>query len=196
MSLTLWHAWTCPYCMRVRIALEEKGVPHADREVDLANKPAELLALNPAGGVPVLVEGGHTVVGSLAILEVLDRAHPEPRLVPAAPQDAARARELYERIDGMLAPHLPKLARGTPEEKAAATVRVRAALESLEGAAPEAGFLLGDLSIADLALAPFVAKLPPALRPSGLGLPRLARWEAAMLGRPAVARNTTPARPA
>ncbi len=29
--MELWHAWACPYCMRVRIALDEKGIAYRER---------------------------------------------------------------------------------------------------------------------------------------------------------------------
>lgn len=44
----------CPYAMRARLALRACGLPVRLREVVLRQKPAALLALNPAGTVPVL----------------------------------------------------------------------------------------------------------------------------------------------
>lgn len=92
----------------------------------------------------------------------------------------------YERVNLLFAPHLPKVARGTPEERAMALAEVRRALEGLDAGIPSSGFLLGELSAADLALASFVAKLPEGWRPASLGLEGLTRWERAVMGRPAV----------
>jgi len=78
--MELWHAWACPYCMRVRAALAEKGIPYRSREIDLAAKPPDLVGLNPKGAVPVLVDGRDVVTGSLAILEHLCKRWPEPPL--------------------------------------------------------------------------------------------------------------------
>lgn len=196
--MKLWHAWTCPYCMRVRIALEEKGLAWSEQVVDLANKPPELLALNPGGGVPVLVtDDGDAVPESLAILEYLDARYPDTApLLPNQPDVRARARQAYDRAASLLQPHLPKVLRGSPDEQAAAAGQVKAALATLEATTPETGFLFGELSIADLALASFVMKLPAPLRPTALGLPRLGRWEAAMLARKSVATHTAPRPPA
>jgi glutathione S-transferase len=183
--MELWHAWTCPDCMRVRAALAEKGIAWEGREVDLAKKPPELFELNPKGGVPVLVDGGKVVPESLDILEHLETLRPEPRLFPERPgRDAVR--RAYERVNGLLGPHVVKLVRGTPEEKAAAGTAVREALVALDAEAADGGFLLETFSVADLALASFVAKLPPELWPSALGLPRLSRWERAVMARPSV----------
>lgn len=193
--MELWHAWTCPYCMRVRVALAEKGLAYEEREIDLARKPPELLPLNPQNGVPVLVADGVAIPDSIVILQYLEDRYPERPLLPADPLGRARARLLYDRVTALLGPHLFKLARGTSDEQAQAGGAVRTALEALEQQAPERGFLAGDYSIADIALASLVLKLPAALRPSGLGLPRLARWEAAVAARPAVAAHTTVPRP-
>ena len=196
--MELWHAWVCPYCMRVRIALAEKHLPYRDREIDLANKPPELLGVNPAGGVPVLVpDDGAAIPESMAILQYLEDRWPEHPILPADPLARARARLLYDRVTAELGPHLVKLARGTDAEKAAAEQAVREALAKLEAEVPpDGGFLAGPFSIADIALAPFVAKLPARLRPAALGLPRLARWEAAVMSRPSVAAHTAPRRAA
>ena len=194
--MELWHAWICPYCIRVRIALAEKGIPYEEREVDLARKPKELFAVNPSGAVPVLVDGGAAIPESIVILQYLEDRFPERPLLPRDPLGRARARLLHDRITQSLAPHLFKLAKGTPEERPAAEAAVRAALEGLEKEAPEKGFLLGDFSIADVALASHLPRLPEALRPASLRLPRLARWEAAARDRPSVAVHTAPQRPA
>ncbi|HET8540845.1 MAG TPA: glutathione S-transferase family protein [Anaeromyxobacter sp.] len=196
--MELWHAWVCPYCMRVRIALAEKGLAYREREIDLANKPPELLRVNPAGGVPVLVlDGGASLPESLVILQYLDERWPEHPILPADPLARARARLLHDRITAALGGPVFRLARGTGAEKAPAEQAIREALAGLEvEVPPDGGFLAGAFSIADIALAPFVAKLPARLRPAALGLPRLARWEAAVLSRPSVATHTAPRRAA
>lgn len=191
--MELWNAWTCPYCMRVRAALDEKGVPYRTREIDLGSKPPELLVLNPKGGVPVLVDDGTIVTDSLVILEYLEDRWPRPSLFPAAAgRDAVKA--AYERVNLLFAPQLPKVARGTPEERAMALAEIRRALEGLDAGIPSSGFLLGGLSAADLALASFVTKLPEGWRPASLGLEGLTRWEQAVMDRPAV-RDQMAARP-
>jgi RNA polymerase-associated protein len=189
--MELWHAWACPYCMRVRAALAEKGIPYRLREIDLAAKPPDLFVLNPAGAVPVLVDGPDVVVGSLAILEHLCKRWPEPPLFPKRIGRDAIVKA-YERVDRLFAPHLPRIARGTPEERVEALGATRRAMSELDAEIPDEGFLLGELSVADLALASFVAKLPPDWRPTQLGLERLARWERAVMQRPTVREQMGP----
>ena len=44
----------CPYAMRARLAIYSAKISHEHREVDLKNKPPEMLAISPKGTVPVL----------------------------------------------------------------------------------------------------------------------------------------------
>lgn len=81
---------------RVRAALNLKGlaydyVPYALRRGD--HRAPGYLARNPQGLVPTLelADGAH-LGQSLAIIEWLEEAHPEPPLLPAAPLDRARVR--------------------------------------------------------------------------------------------------------
>ncbi len=80
---------------RVRIALNLKGVAYRPVEVHLVKgdqrAPAHL-SRNPQGLVPALdIGGGVVLTQSLAIIEWLDTAYPEPRLIPADPVARARA---------------------------------------------------------------------------------------------------------
>jgi glutathione S-transferase len=185
--MELWHAWTCPYSQRVRIALAEKRIRVGEHVVDLANKPPELMKINPAGGVPGLVVDGVAIPDSSAILQYLEDIAPEPTLFPPDPLGRARALLLQDRITSSLGPLIPKLLRGSNDEKERAMQAALVALRALELETPEEGFLCGPFSIADIALAPLVAKLPTSIRPATLGLPRLTRWEALVMSRSSVA---------
>lgn len=59
----------CPYAMRARWALYVEKMSHVHREVDLKNKPPELLTLSPKGTVPVLqCEDGRVIEQSVEIM--------------------------------------------------------------------------------------------------------------------------------
>jgi maleylacetoacetate isomerase/maleylpyruvate isomerase len=82
---------------RVRIALALKGlewryVPvHLQKGEQLA---PDYAALVPAKLVPLLREGALKLTQSLAIIEYLDEAYPEPPLLPATPAERARVRAI------------------------------------------------------------------------------------------------------
>jgi len=79
---------------RVRIALNLKGVGYERRDVKLLEnqqRSPEHLALNPQGLVPALEVDGMVLTQSLAIIDWLDSAYPEPRLIPVEPQARAAA---------------------------------------------------------------------------------------------------------
>ncbi|QJE74698.1 maleylacetoacetate isomerase [Aerophototrophica crusticola] len=82
---------------RVRIGLALKGldaeaVPvHLVRDGGQHKKP-DYLGRNPQGFVPALEVGGQVITQSLAILEYLEEAHPQPPLLPKDPLARARVR--------------------------------------------------------------------------------------------------------
>lgn len=80
---------------RVRIALNLKGVDYERREIHLVKgeqRSPEHVARNPQGFVPALdIGNGRILTQSLAIIEWLDSAYPEPRLIPTDPLARADA---------------------------------------------------------------------------------------------------------
>jgi maleylacetoacetate isomerase len=82
---------------RVRIALNLKGLAYEALPVDIRPDAAQqtrpaFLAVNPEGLVPALEDNGVTLSQSLAIIEYLEEAYPEPPLLPRSPIDRARVR--------------------------------------------------------------------------------------------------------
>lgn len=145
----------CPYAMRARMALRYSGVPLTTVEVSLKAKPAEMLALSPKGTVPVLVcADGRVIEQSLDIMRwALARNDPDNWLGPDSTA-------LIEENDQVFKANLDryKYAIRYPEQPMehyrAQGEQFLRHLEDLLGHAP---YLAGDmLSVADVALAPFV----------------------------------------
>lgn len=97
MTLTLYDYYRSSASYRVRIALNLKGLDYNQVTVDLAkgaqNEP-QYKAINPQGFVPALKVSGNVISQSLAIIEYLDDAYPEPPLLPADPLEKAHQRAL------------------------------------------------------------------------------------------------------
>ena len=86
---------------RVRIALNLKGLQadysyvHLVKDGGQQHKP-EYLAVNPQGFLPALVDNGHVLTQSLAIIEYLEETHPQPPLLPKDALGRARVRALAQ----------------------------------------------------------------------------------------------------
>ena len=73
---------------RVIWLLEEMGLPYTLRSVDLlkgAENDPEFIAINPGGFIPVLQDGGVTMVESIAIMEYLLARYGHQSRTPLAP---------------------------------------------------------------------------------------------------------------
>ena len=96
--LQIYGFWRSNAIYRVRVALNLKGVPYREIPVDLdagAQLAPEFIARNPQGAVPALLDGElPPLTQSLALLEYLEEAYPEPPLLPKDLRGRARVRAL------------------------------------------------------------------------------------------------------
>lgn len=88
---------------RVRIALNLKGLEYETVPVHLLKDGGQqhsdaYKALNPTELIPTLVDGELAIGQSMAILEYLEEAYPEPALLPSDPAGRARVRAIAQSI--------------------------------------------------------------------------------------------------
>ena len=98
-GLNLFHYSYSNCSMRIRLFLDEKGIPWNDQFVDLRaqkNLTEEYFAIHPQGLVPALVDDGVIVYESADILEYLENKFPEPSLIPEDPEDRAALEKILE----------------------------------------------------------------------------------------------------
>lgn len=89
--LILYSYYRSSASYRVRIALHYKGLPFEYESIHMLKDGGQqhsdsYRAINPAGLVPALIDGGKTLTQSLAIMEYLEETYPDN---PIMPQDAA-----------------------------------------------------------------------------------------------------------
>ncbi len=170
----------CPYAMRARMALWVAGIAVELREVKLAAKPPELLAVSPNATVPVLVlADGRVIDQSLDIMRwALGQSDPEGWL---AGEDAA----LIAACDGPFKHHLDRAKYpGRYDEDGVTDHRAEALalLAPLEERLASAPFLCGpNRSLTDMALLPFIRQFA-AIDPAWFAARPLSRLQAWLEG--------------
>ena len=159
----------------VRMFLAEKGVDVPREEVDLmggANRRADYLGKNPAGGLPCLeLDDGTFLAEITAICEYLEEKYPQPPLLGATPEERAETRMWTRRIDlGICEPMangfrfsegLPlfeQRMRCLPEAADGLKAIARDKLEWLDGLIAGRSWICGDrFTLADILLYCFLA---------------------------------------
>lgn len=97
--MTLYSEPASALSHRTRIVLAEKDIAVEVLDVDPANKPEDLLALNPYEIMPTLVDRELALYDSRVIMEYLDERFPHPPLLPVDPVSRARCRLALYRIE-------------------------------------------------------------------------------------------------
>lgn len=193
------------FTAKVRIALDEKGIAYEKISVPFTRddgyqpKHPDVLAINPKGQVPVLVDGGVPLYDSTIILEYLEDRHPEPRLYPRDIGERARCRQLEAAADEIFFPPVLELIQEVfykpdPEKRDAARVeraaaQIAATYDRLERDLAGREYLCGAFSVADIGFfltSAFAATL--GAPPSGSHR-NVAAWIERTAARPSVRRE-------
>lgn len=179
-----------PFVRKTLVAIKEKGL---DTEVVPSNPQQpdeEFAAVSPFHKIPAFRDGDFTIADSTAIVTYLEAKYPEPALLPAQPEARARAIWFEEVADTVCIPAgapivLNRFLRpnifGVEGDEAAALAAEEALkrpLTYLESAIGD-GWLVGDFSIGDIAVASTIRTLGYAgWTIDAAAYPRLAAWHA------------------
>ncbi len=189
-ALTLVSHALCPYVQRAAIVLAEKGVPFERRDIDLANKPDWFLALSPLGKTPLLQVGDQALFESAVICEYLDETE-APRLHPPDPLRRARHRAWVEFGSALLNAIGTFYNAADDAALAVAAQDIHRRFAQVEAVLGEGPWFDGEgFGLVDAAFGPVFRYLDvfDGIGDFGLmaGLPRVARWRAALAQRPSV----------
>lgn len=102
-TLTLYTYFRSSAAYRTRIALNLKGLKPDYKFIHLLRSGGEqhspaYKSVNPQELVPTLIDQGHAISQSLAIIEYLDETTPDPPLLPRDPLARARVRQIAHTI--------------------------------------------------------------------------------------------------
>ena len=161
--MVLYSGITCPFSHRCHIVLYEKGMDFEIKDVDVFNKPEDLVDLNPYNQVPVLVERDLKLYESNIINEYIDERFPHPQLMPGDPVIRARARLFLFQMEKELFSHVQTLENTDPsnqKEHDAARQYIKEGLTFMSSLFVKNKFALGNtFSMVDVAIAPLLWRL-------------------------------------
>jgi glutathione S-transferase len=193
VPLTLYTMPASGNALKVRFLLAELGLAYEPVEVPRPRpRPDWYLAVNPAGGVPTLVDGDFVLAESNAILRYLARREGRDDLYPTELRTYAYVNRLLDTWSTLVRPALFPLenARGLfdepdDEQVAPSLGPATAALAAVEKMIADNGTMTGTFTIADICAAPTLfrsAKLELPL--DWAALPRLAAVREAVTTHP------------
>jgi glutathione S-transferase len=177
-NFTLWGFDGSTYVRTIKMLFAEKGFTEFDQVPlnVLAGDPKapEHLQRHPFGKVPVLDHDGMRILETTAIARYLNDVLPGPSLIPATPKDRARMDMIIGVVDsygygaltgGVAAYHLfPDFVGGKNDAMRKGGIENgRKVIELAMKTRGSSPFIAGDLSLADLYLAPiaFYVSLTP-----------------------------------
>lgn len=147
------------YSHQVRIVLAEKGVNVEILHAKQGDASDDLLALNPYGTVPTLIDRELVLYEARIIMEYLDERFPHPPLLPVYPVARAEARKMMHRVEHDWYSLLLNIRTGVNVEDS--RQYLMDSLISLEPVfADKPYFLSEEFSLLDCALAPLLWRLP------------------------------------
>lgn len=147
------------YSHQVRIVLAEKGVNVDIMPTKTTDASSELLAVNPYGTVPTLIDRELVLYEARIIMEYLDERFPHPPLLPVYPVARAETRKMMHRIELDWYSLMRQIHVG--HEVESAREQLLDSLISLEPVFCDKIYFLSDeFSLLDCTLAPLLWRLP------------------------------------
>ena len=162
-------SFVSPYVRKVLAVMHLKGLAYEIDPITPFFGNDEFRRLSPLCRIPVLIDGDFSVSDSSVIWAYLEEKYPQRPVLPAHPEDRARARWLEEFADTRLGDLfiwglfyqkvVHPLVWGEPGDQARIAKTLvedaPAAMDYLEGELPESGWLFGEFGLADISIVSF-----------------------------------------
>jgi len=168
--IKLYGTNASPFVRKVMAVLAIKQLPYEHTPSMPFSGDPELASVSPLSKVPALVDGNLNIADSKVICRYLESAYPEVPVYPTDPNERARA-DWFEEYGGtalaeaaagiffhrFMRPNVFKQPVDEEEVDKLINKKLPPMLDYLESEVPAEGFIFGELTVADLALAsPFV----------------------------------------
>jgi glutathione S-transferase len=187
-----------PYVRKVCLVLEEKRLPYELVQVSPNADDPVFREASPFGKIPGFADGDYRLCDSSAIIAYVEAKHPETPLVPSEPKLRGKTVWFDEFTDTIFAGSglkilfnrfvAPKFLKipGNEELALQGEAELPRSLDYVESVMPESGWLLGEFTLADIAVASMFRSLAyVGIEPAAQTHPKTAAWYARMAQRPA-----------
>ena len=216
MAIDLYWGSGSAYCWRVLLALELKGLEYRSHQLKFdqqEHQAPQMLALNPRGRVPVLLDDDYVVFESVAVLYYLDLKFPAPPIFGTSPQEAGVIMRVMQEYQAYIEPSVRQVLAAVPEKRAPriddtvteAMRRIASEARTIERRLAGSEWVVGErFSAADMIIYPDIRLLLRALQqpaarelaarflPLETNYPALDRWLARVSALPGHARTWPP----
>jgi len=196
--MELFGALFSPFVRKVAVVAAEKGLAFDMPPFSFADPCEDFLAASPFRKIPAIKDGDYRLCDSTAICAYFDALAPDAPIYPVEARARGRAVWFEELADTIMVPTLghaifnrfvlPRFRGVAGDEDAAlaAIEKFNEVLSYLEGVTPSDGWLAGEFSLGDVA----VASLLRTAEYIGAGLdrarfPAIAAWYDRVTARPA-----------
>lgn len=196
--MELFGALFSPFVRKVAVVAAEKGLALDMPPFSFADPSPDFLAASPFRKIPAIKDGDYLLCDSTAICAYFDALAPEAPIYPVEARGRGRAVWFEELADTIMVPALgpaifnrfvlPQM-RGVAGDEEAALAAIRKfndVLTYLEGVTPAQGWLAGEFSLGDIAVASLLATAEYI--DAGLDrsrFPAIAAWYDRVTARPA-----------
>ncbi|MEL7013743.1 MAG: glutathione S-transferase family protein [Pseudomonadota bacterium] len=205
MGVSLIGYPVSPFVRKVRVALETKGIGYTLDPIVPYTEREKVLAVNPAGTVPVLIqgEGAAPITESADIVAWSDQTVPSPALIPEDRTGRAHAFDVQRFADTQMAqvfggmmfgqrivvPYYFGKAQGKEEMVQKAMTRLAPPLlDRVAELIGDDAFAAGDFSVGDIAMASWLRGAELAgFHLDAARWPTVARWLERCFGQPGFA---------